>query len=397
MDTQLFEQKLEALKNSLEGRTSEQVKEAVKAFEDKLDASSRKAFEELSGEMKREQESKVAEIENGLKEIKEYAAKLDAKMSAPKVEGKHQSGFEAKMAQFIADNSEKILKSRKGAEFGAHELKVVGDMTTANLTGDEERAHSREVAVVPGRLVHFVDLCGPDINIGLGTYTFPRETGTEGAIAQQTEGVAKSQIDYDFTHIDVATEFIAGFAVYSKKMANNIPFLTSFLPGALRRDYMNAEDGIFEAALSAAATAATAIITGGNKSEMLIDGFAQLAAANYSPNGIVVTPADYFDMLLIEKSTGAGYGLPYGFSVSNDGLVRVLGVPLVWANWMTANEYYIGDWSTVNRVVTEGLSLEFSGEDVDNFRKNNITARIEAQVGLAIHRPDSILFRGGGF
>jgi hypothetical protein len=46
----------------------------------------------------------------------------------------------------------------------------------------------------------------------------------------------------------------------------------------------------------------------------------------------------------------------------------------------------------VKKVVTEGLSLEFSNEDSDNFRKNNITARVEAQVALAIERPDALIY-----
>ena len=33
---------------------------------------------------------------------------------------------------------------------------------------------------------------------------------------------------------------------------------------------------------------------------------------------------------------------------------------------------------------------DFSDSDEDNFRKNNITARVEAQVGLAIERTDAL-------
>ena len=49
--------------------------------------------------------------------------------------------------------------------------------------------------------------------------------------------------------IDVNTDFIAGFCVYSKKMANNLPFLESFLPGELRRSYFDGENYIFNALL----------------------------------------------------------------------------------------------------------------------------------------------------
>ena len=104
-----------------------------------------------------------------------------------------------------------------------------------NLTGDQIRIYGDEVAIVPSPKLNVADLVGT-INIDGGTYTFPRESGSEGAIGIQTEGNDKSQIDYDITMVDVNTDFIAGFAVYSKKMANNLPFLESFLPEALRRD-----------------------------------------------------------------------------------------------------------------------------------------------------------------
>jgi HK97 family phage major capsid protein len=191
--------------------------------------------------------------------------------------------------------------------------------------------------------------------------------------------------------VDLATNFIAGFCRYSKKMANNLPFLTSFIPRALRRDYAKAENTIFNAVLAAAATASTQIITGKNKIEMLMNEVATLEGINFAANGIVVRPADYWDILKIEKSTGAGYGLP-GIVTLENGQLRINGIPLYRANWLAANKYYVGDWSRINKIVTEGLSLEFSEVEGTNFVTNNITARIEAQVGLAVEQPAAIIY-----
>jgi HK97 family phage major capsid protein len=174
-------------------------------------------------------------------------------------------------------------------------------------------------------------------------------------------------------------------------MANNLPFLTSFIPRALRRDYAKAENTIFNAVLAAAATASTQIITGKNKIEMLMNEVARLEGSDFATNGIVVRPADYWDILKIEKSTGAGYGLP-GIVTLENGQLRINGIPLYRANWLAANKYYVGDWSRVNKIVTEGLSLEFSEVEGTNFVTNNITARIEAQVGLAVEQPAAIIY-----
>ena len=67
------------------------------------------------------------------------------------------------------------------------------------------------------------------------------------------------------------------------------------------------------------------------------------------------------------------------------------GIPVYKATWLAANKYYVGDWTRLKKVVTEGLSLEFSNENKDNFEKNNVTARIEAQIALAYERDTAII------
>ena len=69
-----------------------------------------------------------------------------------------------------------------------------------------------------------------------------------------------------------------------------------------------------------------------------------------------------------------------------------LDVPVVQATWLPANKYIVGDWSRVSKVVTEGLSLEFAEQDGDNFRKNNITARIEADIAFEVEQPDAVIY-----
>ena len=93
----------------------------------------------------------------------------------------------------------------------------------------------------------------------------------------------------------------------------------------------------------------------------------------------------------IEKSTGAGYGLP-GIVTLENGQLRINGIAIYRANWLAANKYYVGDWSYITKVVTQGLSLDFSETEGTNFVNNNITARIEAQVGLAVQQPAAIIY-----
>jgi len=361
------------LKAGLEAKSVEEIEKKMVDLEEKYN----EAVKTANSELKDELEAKMLLIQD-------HADKLEAKMKEPK---KVDAPRGDELKNLIVENAEQITKVRKGSPV---ELKAVGNMTTANLTGDEPRDYSFDVVMTPGQLVNVADLVS-SITISGGTYTYPRETGGEGSIGAQTEGSDKLQKDYDLSMLDVTTDFIAGFCVYSKKMRNNIPFLESFLPQALRRDYWTAENTAFNTTLAAAATASTEVITNQNKVEMLIAEIAKLEGSNYAANMIVVKPADFFDILITEKSTGAGYGLP-GVVTYSGGQLAINGFPVVKANWLAANKYYVGDWSRIRKVVTQGLGLQFAEEDSDNFRKNNITARIEAQVALAVEQPAAVIY-----
>lgn len=364
---------LDGIKSQVETKTAEQSAEVKGLIKD------------LEAKMKLENDSNIDSLKADLKAIQDHADKLDLKFQEKNAEPK---AGEDSLVKAVKDNFNEIKEVRKG---NAIQVKAVGDMTLGtNLTGAQPKDYNFNVVMIPGQMLNVSDLVGT-VNISGGTYTFPREGAGEGSIAAQTEGSSKSQRDYDFTMVDVNTDFIAGFTRYSKKMANNLPFLTSFIPNALRRDYAIAENSAFNTVLAAAATASSQVITGKNKIEMLLNEIATQEAANFSVNAIIVRPADYWDILKTEKSTGAGYGLP-GIVTLEGGQLRINGIPIYRANWLAANKYYVGDWSRVNKIVTEGLSLEFSEQEGTNFVKNNITARIEAQVALAVEQPAAIVY-----
>lgn len=371
---------LKALSTSLEGKSKQEIKSAVDAFEAK-----NKEF--MTAEIK----SAVDAVEAKSKEVADAMQKhldtLDVKLQA---KDKQEAGKGDVIQKAINANFDSIKNVENGSvkQFKT-EVKAVGDMTTANLSGDEPRDYNFDVVMFPNQKVNVSDLVGM-VNISGGTYTFTREVAGEGSISDQTEGSAKSQIDYDFLNVDVATNFLAGFARYSKKMRNNLPYLQSFIPKALRRDYAKAENSAFNTVLTAEATASTEVIAGQNKVEMLIAEIAKLDGLDRDVNAIALTPADYWDIMITEKSTGAGYGLP-GVVTQDGGVLRINGIPLVKATWVAADKYYVADWSRINKIVTEGLSLAFSEEDSDNFVKNMITARIESQIALAVEDKLSIV------
>ena len=368
---------LEAMKVSLEGKSLEQAKAEIKAFEEKNK-------ELIKTEAKSLFDAEIKAIkdkfEADLKAIQDHADKLDIKLQEKANEPKEGEDI---LAKTIKDNAELITKS-KGVTL---EVKAVANMTTSNLTGTKPRTYNFDIVTLPSQMVNIEDLAGL-VMAENGNYTYTRETGAgEGSISTQTEGSSKSQRDYDFTAYDVATDFIAGFTRYSKKMRNNLSYIVNSIPALLRRDYYKAENAAFYTVLVAAATASTEVITSNTKSGMLINEIGKLQDADYEgTNLIVVKPTDYLSILKTAKMD-----LESAVTYEN-GILRVAGVQVLkGSSWLPANKYIVADWSRVNKVVTEGLSLEFSEQEGSNFVNNNITARIEAQVALAVEQPLAVI------
>lgn len=376
---------LPQLEANIKADNKEMIEKALEALEiDKKLRDSDENIQQLVKDWMAEGESKLEDNFN------KFSAELKAKVASEKQKNNPNEAFKS----FIADNMDKIgaVTKDRPAIFGKQETKVVADMLTTgdHITGDDIRVYNRTPIVLPGHDLNFADLV-PSVNIDGGTYTYIRETAGEGAVATQTEGSDKAKVDFDFSHIDVTTDFIAGRTVYSKKMRNNTQYLQSFLPEALRKKYFITENTQFNTVLAAAATTSTNLIASfDNIPELIKADIATLDVARYSANAIVMNKTDWYTILNTEKSTGAGYGLPFGFTYdANSNTLRCLGIPVLKADWVAATKYYVGDWNMIEKVVTEGLSLEFS--DQERFSKNEIVARIEAQVALAVKQPASII------
>ena len=376
MDDKLLAE-LANIKSGLETKTAAEVKSAIDAFETKMVASTKTAFET---EIKAVKDALELKFAADLKVVQDHANLLDGKLQEKAVETK-DTDF---LTKAIADNIDSIKTVSKDKGF---QTKAVANMTTANLTGSAPKTYNFDIVTLPSQMVNIEDLARA-VSAENGIYVYTRETGSEGSIGANTENTAKNLKDYDFTSYDVTTDFIAGITRYSKKMRNNLTYIVNSIPALLRRDYYKAENAAFQTILAAAATASTEKITGKTKAEMLINEIGKLQDADYDgTNLIVVKPTDYLSILKTAKDDLAA-------AVTYDGgVLRVAGVQVMKASsWLPANKYYVADWSRVSKVSTEGLSLEFSETEGSNFVNNNITARIEAQVGFAVEQPNAVIY-----
>jgi HK97 family phage major capsid protein len=373
---------VEEIKSAFEG-----VKTEVNGAIDTLKSENAVAVEGLKSELE--------ELKSQVAVVKDAADKLEAKNNRKTMSENQVKGFNATLAEAIEKNADSIGKLGRGEQKRSSfilDTKAVGNMTEAvNLTGDLQRQYAPQVYALPARTVHMRSLL-PVGTISTGLFTFPQETGGEGDAAPQVQGSAKSQIDFDITMADAPAQYIAGYVRISRQMLDDVPAMTSFLQSRLLEKYLLAEDaqllsgngtapnlqGILGVA-SAATGGATVDV------EQLVQSIAQIDAANYSANGILINPTDWAN-IVNTKNTNAAYSLPASTVVTNDGSLTIAGVPVFKSTAIAADTFLVGDWSMGAQIMqNQGISVQFSEMDSDNFQKNLITVRVEARIAFPIY------------
>ena len=370
-----------------------------------IEASVKSATESVE-KMKAANEAAIADVKTQVAEVKAAVVTMDeaakknqaaldqmiAEKAAKKVDNKTKSfgdAFSEQMAEAFEAKQAEIneFQRNKNAKLTI-DLKSVGTMTLGNnLTGDGVATYNQRQGLVPAQKINMRDLI-PTAVSPTGLYVTYRETGTEGSIGIQTEGNAKSQIDYDLTEVKVVSDYIAGFARFSKQMMFQLPFLQNTLQRMLLRDFYKKENATFFSAVSTAATGSTTT-SASVDAEQLVDWIANQLDANFEASFALVSYAQWADLL---KTKPTDYSVPGGFVIDANGNVRIAGVPVIGASWVTNDKALIIDANYLERVETEGLRVEFSYEDSDNFQKNLVTARVECFEDINIMRTDAIIY-----
>lgn len=355
--------------------------EAKKASDD-----SRRKLEDEVKTINEDIAKKGGTLEDIQKEIKSLKAR-----SGRFAGGENEA--EKKTAQVIAEAFEEhfaeIKTMRKST--GKMEMKAAGTMTAAdNLAGNTIATYDLNVAVRGRRKINIRDLV-PVINSATGVWKFYRQRTPvgEGSFGFQTShGTTKNQLDYDLDEETITVDYLAGYALVAKQMMQDLPFLQNFVANELVEDYKRTESGQFLGQLTAGATGSNT--TGASVvAEKYIDWIATLMGNDWNPNAIVT---DHTNWAAVLKTKPNDYDVPGGFTMSADGTIQVLGLPLIAQNNIGAGHTLIGDFSKAAIIQTEGLTAEFFEQDGTNVRQNIITARVEARVALAILRPDAFIF-----
>ena len=115
----------------------------------------------------------------------------------------------------------------------------------------------------------------------------------------------------------------------------------------------------------------------------------QASLALFPANGIVIHPTEWARIELTKTSDGAYlFANPQGVAGPT-----LWGLPVVATQAMSGDDFLVGAFNMAatiwDRMDTEVL---ISSEDRDNFVKNMLTVRAEKRLGLAVYRPEALIY-----
>ena len=375
-----LELELKKMAEAVEAKNTTAIKAAVDNFNAKID--------ELKAKGISKEEFALVQ-----KSVEDTIAGFDALQSSIKLkfaQTEEVKNFGQAFAQLVKDNAKDIAGVNKSNRLTL-ELKAVGNMSTTNFGGATStvQTYMAKQGILPSTKLNLRDLVSTQ-NSGTLVSVFYRETVGEGAIAVQTEGAAKGQIDYDFTKVSVVNDYIAGYTRFSKQLLKAVPWMESTLPRLMLRDFFTKENDTFFATLAAAATGSTTTAETDDVKQ-IIDYISNQRTAKFAASYGVVSHAQ---LARLNKLTYTnGYYTGSGGVLTNvDGSMQISGVPIIPTDWVTDDKIFIFDKDYTERVEAESLKIEFFEQDSDNVQKNLITARIECLEEINLMLPTSAIY-----
>lgn len=406
MENKEVMEKLEEIKGSLETSQKDKLKAAV----DQMQA----ALETKNAEtIRKAMEDNLKTVNDGLKELGDWRKeKTDADKENQKAldnlivqltelnkgnKGKNVKSFgEVFNEEYNEDRHKEMVDALKQGRKFKMELKSVGNMTLSNnlLSGDSVASYAPNQAILPGQSTNMRDYVRT-VNSDTGLYVHYRESAGEGAIATQTEGSAKGQIDFDFTEVKTVNQYVAGFARVSNQVLRSLPYVKAVLPALLLREFFVAENSAFWTTVSGTATGSTTTVESDDVKQ-LMDLIKNQRKAKFKPSYVFISHEGANKINKLLYGSGIGFQGVAGVTTLPNGTFAISGVPVIAADWVADDKVLIIDSTFIERIEVEGLKLEFFEQDSDNVQKNLITARIECYEAINLMMPASAIYADMG-
>jgi HK97 family phage major capsid protein len=380
----------------------EQVMKAVEGIETKIAAYAEKAEAEFKATGKESADTKAAIEGLGLKQRELADEILQLKQKGIQMPGA-APGVSSWGQQFIGADE---YKGKLNLIAGNRQFGSIGFEVKNTLTGaDANVAPDRKPGIVRGAFspLTLQDFL-PSLPTGSNAIEFTKENVFTNSAAEAAEGAAKAESALTWTLVNMPISTVAHWIKISRQLAADNAALAAYVDTRMRygvnrkvETQLAAGDGtapnisgIMDTGNYTAHGIANAALGATLKKLVLIRTImGTLAAAGDPADAILLNPADWAQIEIDLFTTAAGQAL---YSISDNGQARLFGVPVIQTVGMTADTFAVGNFAQACTVYErEGVIVEMSDSDSDNFTKNLITIRAERRLALATERPAAII------
>lgn len=287
---------------------------------------------------------------------------------------------------------------------GGHSNKLRVEVKNTLTGGDATVAPDRKPGIVSGAFLPLtIESFLPSLPTTSNAIEFTRENAFTNAAAETAEGGAKPESSLTWTLVNMPVSTVAHWIKISRQLATDNAALAAYVNTRMRYG-VNAKvetqlvtgdgtapniSGILDTGNFTAHGVANADLGTVLKKLVLIRKImASSWAAGWPADAILLNPADWATIEIELMTTAAGQTL---YSVSEGGQPRLFGLPVIQSVGMTADNLAVGAFAQAYMVHNrEGVVVEMSDSDSDNFTKNLITIRAERRLALATERPAAV-------
>lgn len=278
-------------------------------------------------------------------------------------------------------------------------------MLSTGLTGITK---SPGVVELGARRLTVKDLIAPG-QTGTTTIRYIREVAVANTSGMVAEGAAKPEQSFDFEEVDAVVRKIAAWTKVSDELfrdylavASTINMRLPYMVELTEEAQLLNGDGTGQSLTGIMQTAG--LLTQARGADSNADALYRaqtqirtsgLFGGGYEPDGYIIHPLDWETLRLAKDENGQYYaGGPFTAAYGNDGGVVLMdmiwGKPVVVSPAMTQGTALCGAFKLgAQYFQREGMMIDTTNCDQDDFIKNQMTIRAELSLALAVYRPSA--------
>ncbi|WP_230280716.1 phage major capsid protein [Croceicoccus sp. Ery15] len=343
----------------------------------------------------------VAEaIKSGVLSVEEAVRTLSARMDEAEQKGvRHGGDFNGGGDSWGHEFTREVGHEVKGLMQNRGHIGLELKTTITSATGDSLIVPKREQIVgLPKRRLTIRSLM-TTVNVSTGSVEYPQLTARTNAAEMVAEGTLKPESALTFDLATAPIRTIAHWIPASVQVLEDVPQLQSLIDEELTYGVALKEEAQLLAGdgtgqnLDGMVTNATAFsdpmsLASPNMIDMIGAAILQCSLTDVPPDGIVIHPSDWWRMRLLKDGDGKYILGDPGANVTP----MLFGLPVVPTQAQTVDKFLVGSFKSQTLYDRHRTRIEISTEHDDFFTRNLVAIRGEERIGMAVKRPEALIY-----